>query len=141
MSCRYGALTNQVSPTQVVDMDVMALPSSSGNGIGLLRFQRPLSLLLLSYDSFILSGDSRFTLIVQECKKLVVLFLCDLIKFVVVTLRAANRQAQPDIAGRGDAVKDTIHAKLLWINSALLIDLSVAMEARGYFLGDICIRK
>ena len=63
MSCRYGALTNQVSPTQVVDMAVMALPSSSGNGIGLLRFQRPLSLLLLSDDSFILSGDSRFTLI------------------------------------------------------------------------------
>jgi hypothetical protein len=73
-------------------------------------------------------------LVVQEGEELVVLLLLDGIELVVVALRAADGEAEPDGAGRRHAVEDAVDAELLLVDAALLIDLRVAMEAGGDLL-------
>ena len=50
---------------------------------------------------------------------------------MVVALRAADGQAEPDRARRADAIEDAVDAELLHVDAAFLVGGRVAMEARG----------
>ena len=52
---------------------------------------------------------------------------------MIVALRAADRQAEPDRAGRGHAIEDAVDAKLFLVDAPFLIDLRVAMKPVAIF--------
>jgi hypothetical protein len=79
-------------------------------------------------------GLRGLVLVVQEGEAAVILLLLDGIELVIVALRAADGEAEPDGAGRGHAVEDAVDAELFLVDAALLIDLRVAMEAGGDLL-------
>ena len=54
---------------------------------------------------------------------------------MVVALRAADGEAEPDRARRADAIEDAVDAELLDVDTAFLIEGRVAVEARGDTLG------
>ena len=69
--------------------------------------------------------------VVEEGEEFVILTVCDGIELVRVALGATHREAKPNRSGGVDAVDDRLHAELLAIGSALLIDESVPVEGRG----------
>ena len=74
--------------------------------------------------------------VVEEGQEPVILLLCDRVELVVVALGAPDGQTQKRGAGRVDAVDDRLDAELLGVNAAFLVDLGIAMEARGNLLID-----
>ena len=77
----------------------------------------------------------RLLLVVEEGEHPVELLLRDRIELVVVALRAADGEAEPDRARRADAVDHAVDAELLDVDAAFLIEGRVAVEARGDALG------
>ncbi len=53
---------------------------------------------------------------------------------MVVALAATDGEAEPNRAGRVDAVHDRLDAELLDVDAAFLVDLRVAVEAGGHAL-------
>ena len=68
---------------------------------------------------------------VEEGEELVILALRNRIELVVVTLAAADRQAEENAAGRVDAIDDRLDAELFHVDAAFLVDLRIAVEAGG----------
>ncbi len=68
---------------------------------------------------------------VEEGEELVILALLQRIELVIVTLAAADRQAEKNRAGRVGAIDDRLDAELFEVDAAFLVDLRVAMEAGG----------
>ena len=73
-------------------------------------------------------------LVVEESEEAVVLLLLDGVELVIMALRTADAEAEPDGAGGGDSVKDAVDSELLFIDAAFLIDLRVAVKSGGDFL-------
>ena len=73
----------------------------------------------------------RLVVIVDERKHPVVLLLRERIELVVVTLGALDGEAQHALADGVHAVEHRIHAELLRIDSAFLVDHRVAQKAGG----------
>ena len=72
--------------------------------------------------------------VVEEGEHLVVLALCERVELVVVTLRAGEGDAEKHRRRGVHAVHHRLDAELLRVNAAFLIDLRVAMKARGDLL-------
>src|SRR5262245_20892219 len=70
----------------------------------------------------------------EECEKLIELFLSDWIEFVIVTLTAPNRKAKPHRAGGIHSIDDISGVVFLWNGSAFEVDHVIAIEATGNFL-------
>src|SRR5204863_484573 len=60
---------------------------------------------------------------------------------VIVTLAAADGDAEPDLAGRVDAIHHGFDAELLLIDAAFPVRQRVAMKTRRGFLIDRCRRQ
>ena len=99
--------------------------------VDLFEYLRMLGLQLVEILAGIRHRHGRFILVVEEGKELIVLSLADGVELVVVALRAADGEAQPDCSRGGDAVKDALDAELFLVDATLLIDLRIAMEAGG----------
>src|SRR5262249_33278385 len=85
-------------------------------------------------------GNVGLDVAVEEGEELVVLALRQGVVLVVVTLSAAERQAEPDAGGGVDAIDDGLDAELLAIDAALAIGERVAVEAGRYFLLSCSVR-
>ena len=55
--------------------------------------------------------------------------------FVIMALGAFEGDAEPDSSGGVDAVDDRLHAELLAVRSAFLVNEGVPVEGRGNKLG------
>ena len=69
--------------------------------------------------------------VVKEGEEPVIIALRNRIVFVVMALRTLERRAQPDRAGRVDAVEDLVDAALLLVGAGLYVGRRRAVEARG----------
>ena len=69
--------------------------------------------------------------VVQEGEHPVVLFLRERVELVVVALGALDRQAEDALADGVHAVEHRLHAELLGVDAAFLVDHRVAQEAGG----------
>lgn len=78
--------------------------------------------------------DLGFVEVIEESEELVILFLADGIVLVVVTLRAADAESQPDGADGVGAIDDLLDAKLFAIDTAFTVGERVAVKARGHEL-------
>lgn len=58
------------------------------------------------------------------------------VELVVMTLGAADAQAEQGRSGGGDSVEDRFDAELFRIDTAFLVDLGVAVKAGGHALSD-----
>ena len=72
-----------------------------------------------------------FVVVVDEGEEPVVVLLRDGVELVVVALRALDREAEHAFADGVHAVEHRLHAELLGIDRAFLVDLGIAEEARG----------
>ena len=79
--------------------------------------------------------DARLVGIVEKSEQPVVLHLRNRIVLVIVALRATKRQPKHHLAGGGDAVVDRIDPELLTIDTALGVDLRIAVKPGGDPLG------
>ena len=79
--------------------------------------------------------DARLVGIVEKSEQPVVLHLRNRVVLVIVALRAAKRQPKHHLAGGGDAVVDRIDPELLTIDTALGVDLRIAVKPGGDLLG------
>ena len=68
---------------------------------------------------------------VEECVEPVVVRVTDRIVLVRMTLSTADRESQPDRARGVHAINHRFIAKLIRLDSTLLVDHRVAMKARG----------
>src|SRR3989442_1380364 len=73
---------------------------------------------------------------VEEGEHLIILALREWVELVVVTLRTTQRDAEEHSRRGIDAIEHGLHAELLGINPAFLIDLRVPMESRRDLLLD-----
>ncbi len=72
--------------------------------------------------------------IVQKREHPVILFLRERIELVVVALRALDGEAENAFADGVHAVEHRLHAELLGIDAAFLVDHRVAQKAGGHDL-------
>ena len=79
-------------------------------------------------------GDVLLNVAVEERGELIILPLTERIVFVIVTLRAVERDAEEDLRRRVDAIDHLLDAELLLIDAALAIGERVAMKARRHLL-------
>ena len=82
--------------------------------------------------------DVRLVGVVQEGEHPVVLFLRERVVLVVVALGALDRQAEDALADGVHPVEHRLHAELLGVDAALLVDHRVAEEAGG---DDLVLRR
>ena len=75
-----------------------------------------------------------FFLIVEEREEPIVFFLFYRIEFVIMALSTTYGKSKPHSARGRDAIKDAVDTKLLWINTAFLVDLGIAMKSCGHAL-------
>ena len=75
--------------------------------------------------------EGGFVLIVEKSKQAVVVAVGNGVELVVMTLGAADAQAEQGRTGGGDSVEDRFDAELFRIDTAFLVDLGVAVEAGG----------
>src|SRR5262245_61983213 len=75
--------------------------------------------------------EIRLVAAVQQRKELEILALTDRVEFVIVALAAADREAEPNCAGRVYAIDDRFNSELFQVDPAFLVDHRVAMESRG----------
>src|SRR5207247_8565919 len=81
-------------------------------------------------------GETHLGVAVEEGEELVILALADRVELVVVALGTADREAEPDLAGRVDAIDNRLAAELLLIDTPLAIGQRVAVKARRDLLID-----
>src|SRR3954463_14071800 len=79
--------------------------------------------------------------VIKEGKELVVFLLCDRIEFMVVTLRAADREPKKNGAEGVNTIHHRLDAELLGIDAAFLVDLGIAVKASGDFLIESGVRE
>src|SRR5438105_4508370 len=70
-------------------------------------------------------------LLIEESEEAIILTLCDGVELMVVTLRASERQAEPDRRGRVDPVHGRFDSKLFQVDTPFMIDLGIAVKASG----------
>src|SRR5262245_24862860 len=80
-------------------------------------------------------------LLVEESEEAIVLTLRDRVEFMVVALRATERQAEPDRRGGVDTIDRGFDPKLLLVDAAFVIDLGVAVKSSGDELFGGCAWK
>ena len=80
------------------------------------------------------NGHVGLVRVVEEREDAVVLFLRERIVFVVVALRALDGDAEDALADGVHAIEHGLHAELLGIDAALLVDHRVAQETGGHVL-------
>ena len=73
--------------------------------------------------------------VVEEGEEFVILPVCNRIELVRVALGATHREAKPNRSGGVDAVDDRLHAELLAVRSAFLVNEGVPVKGRGNKLG------
>ena len=76
-------------------------------------------------------GERRLVAVVEEGEQPVVLALADRVVLVIVTLAAADGQAEEDGAGGVDAIDDRLDAEHLDVDAPLLVRRRVAVKTRG----------
>ena len=83
-------------------------------------------------------GDVRLVVVVEEGEHAVILLLRQRIVLVVVALGALDGQAEDALADGVHAVEHRLHAELLRIDAAFLVDHRVAEKAGGH---DLVLRR
>ena len=79
--------------------------------------------------------------IVEEGEHPVILFVFQGIVFVIVALRALDRNSEHALSDSVHAIEHRLHPELLRIDTAFLIDHRVSEKARGDALILSCIRQ
>jgi len=72
--------------------------------------------------------------IVEECEEAIVFLVLQRIVLVIVALRALNRDPEDALADRVHAIEHGLHAELLGVDAALLVEHGVAQKAGGHAL-------
>ena len=73
-------------------------------------------------------------IVVEESEQPIILGLCQRIELVIVALGALDGQAEDALADGVHAVEHRLHAELLRIDAALLVNHRVAQKAGRHFL-------
>ena len=80
----------------------------------------------------------RFVVVIQEREHAVIFLLRERIEFVVVALRALDRQAENAFADAIHAIEHRVHAELFRIDAAFFVEHGVAQKAGG---DDLVLRR
>ncbi len=83
----------------------------------------------------------RFVVAVEEREQAVVFLLRNGVVFVIVALGALDGQAEHRLSDGVHAVEHRVHAKLLGIDGALLVEHGIAQEAGGHDLILVGVRQ